>query len=292
MTPPVALAAVGWGDATYRRGTLLVAGATLAWSSAGLLQRWLSVDPWTTLFWRSVFALGFLCVWLAARRGRLALRGFRRLGVAGWAMAVCFAASMIFFINALTLTTVAAVLVFQAAAPLFAGAMAWAFLGERVGGLKLAAIVASLGGVLIMVSGAADSGSLAGVAMSAAMGLTFAATVVLARTRPDVPTTEASLLAVVLVALAAAPFARFAVAPDDMALLAGFGVGQMGLALVMFTTGVRLIPSADAGLVSVLESVLGPLWVWLMLGEDPGRATLAGGVIVITAVVVAARAGG
>ena len=103
----------------YRRGAWQVAGATLIWSSAGLLARWVATDPWTTLFWRSAFAAIALLAYLFARDGADALRSFRRLGRAGVAMAVCFALSMICFINALDLTTVAAVLVFQAASPLF-----------------------------------------------------------------------------------------------------------------------------------------------------------------------------
>jgi drug/metabolite transporter (DMT)-like permease len=87
---------------------------------------------------------------------------------------------------------------------------------------------------------------------------------------------------------------RFAVAvlivsPGDMALFGVFGIFQMGFALILFTTGVRLIPSADAGLISVLESVLGPALVWAVFGEHPGTNTLVGGAVVIVAVIAAAR---
>jgi drug/metabolite transporter (DMT)-like permease len=277
------------GDALYRRGALLVAGATLVWSSAGLLARWGQTDPWTTLFWRSVFAAAALLGYLAWREGRDVWRGFRRLGSAGLTMALCFAASMICFINALSLTTVAAVLVFQAAAPLFAALLAWIFLSERVGGVKLAAVLVTLAAVVFMVSGTQDLGGWWGNLLSAVMGITFAATIVLARAEPDVPTTEATCVAVMLVALVSLPFAQLNIGGPDLALLALFGIAQMGLALVMFTVGVRLIPSVDAGLISVLESVLGPLWVWIAFDENPGVRTLVGGFVVVCAVVAAAR---
>jgi drug/metabolite transporter (DMT)-like permease len=277
------------GDALYRRGALLVAGATLVWSSAGLLARWGQTDPWTTLFWRSVFAAAALLGYLAWREGRDVWRGFRRLGGAGLTMALCFAASMICFINALSLTTVAAVLVFQAAAPLFAALLAWIFLSERVGGVKLAAVLVTLAAVVFMVSGTQDLGGWWGNLLSAVMGITFAATIVLARAEPDVPTTEATCVAVMLVALVSLPFAQLNIGGPDLALLALFGIAQMGLALVMFTVGVRLIPSVDAGLISVLESVLGPLWVWIAFDENPGVRTLVGGFVVVCAVVAAAR---
>lgn len=274
----------------YRRGALLVTGAIVVWSTAGVLARWVDVDPWTTLFWRSVFAAASLLAYLVWRDGARWTDGFRRLGRVGVAMGLCFAASMICFINALALTTVAAVLVFQAAAPLFAAVLAYFFLHERVTRRTAIAIALTMLGVGLIVSSSGDAGRMWGNLISAVMGLTYALTVVLARMERHVPTTEATLLGVLVVALVSAPMARFAVPAQDMALLAVFGVFQMGLALIMFTTGIRLIPSADAGLISVLEAVLAPIWVWLVFREDPGTLTLIGGAVVIAAVTWAATA--
>jgi drug/metabolite transporter (DMT)-like permease len=74
-----------------------------------------------------------------------------------------------------------------------------------------------------------------------------------------------------------------------MTLFGVFGIFQMGLALILFATGVRLIPSADAGLISLLESALGPALVWVAFGEYPETNTLVGGTVVIIAVIVAVR---
>jgi drug/metabolite transporter (DMT)-like permease len=285
---PVSAPPVSPGD--YRRGALLVTGAIVVWSTAGVLARWVEVDPWTTLFWRSVFAAASLLAYLVWRDGPRWTEGFRRLGRVGVAMGLCFAASMICFINALALTTVAAVLVFQAAAPLFAAVLAYLFLRERVTPRTAWAIALSLLGVGLIVSSSGDAGRMWGNLISAAMGLTYAFTVVLARMERNVPTTEATLLGVVVVAIVSAPMAEMSVPAWDMALLAIFGIFQMGLALIMFTTGVRLIPSADAGLISVLEAVLAPIWVWLVFREDPGTMTLIGGAVVIAAVAWAATA--
>lgn len=288
MSAPMSATAPTTTPAEYRRGVLLVTGAMVVWSSAGVLARWVEVDPATTLFWRSVFAGVFLTAYLAWRDGRGFAAGFRRLGVVGVAMGLCFGISMIAFINALALTTVAAVLVFQAAAPLFAAVMAWLVLRERVTARKAAAIAVSMAGVGLIVASAGDAGRLWGNVIAAVMGLTYSATVVLARVRPDVPTTQATLIGILLVAVVNAPGASFHMGASDMLLLAVFGFFQMGLALIMFTTGVRLIPAADAGLISVLEAVLAPLWVWLVFAEDPGMTTLVGGAVVIAAVVWAA----
>ena len=89
----------------------------------------------------------------------------------------------------------------------------------------------------------------------------------------------------------AAPFASpGSVSLQDLGLLVALGVGQIGLGLVLLTIGARLIPAAEVALITLLEIVLGPLWVWLVLSEQPGAATLAGGAIVLGAVALQARA--
>ena len=72
---------------------------------------------------------------------------------------------------------------------------------------------------------------------------------------------------------------------SDLALLALFGIGQLGAGLLLFTAGARLIPVAEASLIAVLESVLGPVWVWLAVGERPGAFSLLGGAMILSALV-------
>ena len=272
-------------DPTYRRGVILVTAATIIWSSAGLLARIVDIDPWTTLFWRSVYAGMAIMAYLAWRDGRRLYTGFLRLGVAGVAMGVCFALSMISFIYGLSLTSVATTLIFQAAAPLIAAGLAYVLLGERVTRGKFIAILVSFVGVLVIVGGAPDLRSLWAVGVAAVCGISYAVTVVLARARPDVPTTEATVFALLIVGLSTVGFAHMSLPGWQMAVMALFGSFQMGLGLILFTTGVRLIPAADAGLLSVLETVLAPIAVWIVFGEDPGTATLIGGSIVVASVV-------
>jgi drug/metabolite transporter (DMT)-like permease len=91
----------------------------------------------------------------------------------------------------------------------------------------------------------------------------------------------------VLVVVVCAPFVTLgSVSGGDWAILAALGVGQMGIGLAFLTIGARLIPPAQVALISLLEVVLGPLWVWLAYDERPSAATLAGGAIVVAAVVV------
>jgi drug/metabolite transporter (DMT)-like permease len=269
----------------YRRGAMLVAGAALAWSSSGLITRATATDAWTTLFWRSVFATVFLIVYVALRDRGGTVAAFRALGLAGLGIAVSFGISMMCFIIALKETTVANVLIFQAAAPFVAAVLAWLWLRERVSLSSALAILATVVGIAIMVSDSVTKGRIWGDLVSAIMGISFAVMVVLARRHRDVSMTSAMCLATALTTLVALPFAHLAVTPGDLALLALFGVGQVGLGLVLFTAGVRLIPAADAGLITVLEVILAPIWVWLAFGENPGTRAVVGGTIVLAAVI-------
>ncbi len=277
----------------YRRGALLVGAAALAWSTAGLLVRYTETDPWTTLFWRAVFACIALLAWLRiAAPGRM-MPAFRGLGLIGLLLALCLAASMITFINALALTTVASVMVFQAISPLIAGLLAWMWLGEGLGRRTLFTMLVAFAGVGVMVSGDLGGGGLAGDVIGLLMAITSALTIVLARLDRRVSMAAATLAGVAITAVVALPTTRFILPMGDYALLALFGTGQMAFALVLFATGVRLIPAAHAGLITLLECVLAPLWVWLAFAEMPDARTVAGGAVVLGAVAVSViRKGG
>jgi len=285
--PSVALPPPG-AATDYRRGVLLVGAASLLWSTAGLLVRWTATDPWTTLFWRAVFASMALSAWLRIVAPGRMLPAFRGLGPVGLLLAFCFSASMITFINALALTTVASVMVFQAVSPLIAALLAWAWLGERLRRRTVFAILAAFAGVVVMVSGDLGGGGLIGDAIGLGMAITSALTIVLARLDRRVSLAAATLAGVAITAAIALPMTRFALPVREYALLLLFGVGQMAFALVLFTTGVRLMPAADAALITLLECVLAPLWVWLAFAETPEARTIAGGAVVLGAVAVSA----
>jgi drug/metabolite transporter (DMT)-like permease len=274
-------------DKQYRLGVLCIVGATVAWSSAGLIARLAATPPATTLFWRSGFAFLFVMGQIAlTRRGRVSA-AFRGIGVAGTVMAASFALSMGAFINALTYMRVANVLVFHAASPFFAALLAWVFIAERPRPPTLAAIALSLGGVAIMVAGALGPDDMKGDVLSAVMSLSFAVTIVLARGRPNLPMAAVTALSMLMMAVASLPWADLMPSLPDLGLLAAFGIGQMGVGSLLFTAGAKRVPAADAGLLSVLETVLGPLWVWLAVDERPDPGVLVGGGLVLAAVLTA-----
>jgi drug/metabolite transporter (DMT)-like permease len=269
----------------HRRGRTYVALAAIAWSTAGLFQRELTVDLATQLAGRAFFAvLAILAFVAVAERGGV-VRGFRAIGRAGLVMAVLMAISSGAFIAALNYTSVANVLFLQALAPVLA-AVFGTFVGEPVARRTWVAMTVAVAGVALMVGGPSHP-SLAGFTLSVVMSISFAATIVITRHQRQVSMAPATCLSQLIVFLCAAPFASTSsIGGKDVALLAGLGVTQIGLGLIFLSIGARLIPAAEVALITLLEIVLGPLWVWLALGERPGTTTLVGGAIVLGAVVI------
>jgi drug/metabolite transporter (DMT)-like permease len=286
----MATAAVLDDRRTERRGQLYVALAAIAWSSAGLLQRGVEAGAAAQVGVRALFACVALFAYVAvAERGRV-LAAWRAIGVAGVGVAAALAVASAAFIVALNHTTVAHVLFIQAIAPVLAALLARALLGEAVPARTTVAMVTALAGVAIMVGGP-GGGDLAGDGLSLLMALAFAVSIVLSRHRRDVSMAPATCLAQVLLVVAFLPLADLGpLTGDDVVALGALGAGQIGLGLAFLTIGARLIPAAQVALISLLEVVLGPLWVWLSIGEEPTAATLAGGAVVIAAVVI--QAGG
>jgi drug/metabolite transporter (DMT)-like permease len=270
-----------------RRGRLYVALAAVAWSTAGLLQRKLTVDLGTQLAGRALFAvLGLLVFVAVAEHGRV-LRAFRAIGRGGVAVTVLMAVSSGAFIAALNYTSVANVLFMQALAPVLAAVLG-TFVGEPVARRTWLAMAVAIAGVGLMVGGPSHP-SAAGLALSLLMSISFAGTIVVTRHQREVSMAPATCLSQALVFLFAAPFASpGSVGGRDLMLLAGLGIGQIGLGLIFLTIGARLIPAAEVALITLLEIVLGPLWVWIALSEQPSATTLAGGAIVLAAVVIQA----
>jgi drug/metabolite transporter (DMT)-like permease len=135
--------------------------------------------------------------------------------------------------------------------------------------------------------GVPSGGNATGDLIAFVMALAFALGLVITRQRRDVSMAPATILSQVLLLIVFVPFATPSeISAGDGFWLALLGCGQIGLGLVLLTVGARLIPAAQVGLITLLEVVLGPVWVWIALGEQPDNATLLGGAIVIAAIVI------
>lgn len=283
-----AAARAGEGEgAVLRTGILLVLASAVVWSFGGAIGRAVAEpDPWTVVFWRSLFAAAFLLLFMALRdgpRGTLALIAAMRLPSLG--VALCFATASTGFVVALGHTTVANIVFMQATVPLLATVFARIFLGEPILPATWVAIAAVIGGVGLMVSDSLSGrAALLGDGLALVIAVAFALATVITRARRDIRMVPAVWLGTVLAALVAlAAGAGLAVADRDLALLVLFGAGNLGLGMALFVTGVRRVPAALASLIGVGEPVLAPVWTWAIHGEIPAARAIEGGALVILA---------
>jgi drug/metabolite transporter (DMT)-like permease len=269
----------------HRRGAILVLAAAICWSSGGLIARHISADVWTQVCGRGLFAAVTLLLFLLLRDGRNTWALFRGLGLPGLGVALCFASASTAFVVALQHAAVATILVIQSTAPLVAGVIAWLWMREPIGWARAGAMAVALIGVWWMVSGGATGGDTLGIALSVTISLSLGLATVLVRRYEAIRMTPAMCLAASALMIAgfiARP--SVAVSTEDIGLLALFGAGQLAIGMILFTMGARLLPAGEAALLGMLECVLGPLWVWIFLGEDPGSRALTGGVLTLAAV--------
>jgi drug/metabolite transporter (DMT)-like permease len=284
LARPVA-ARLETGD--HRRGQIYVALGAVAWSTAGLAQRDLTVGPATQLGGRAVFAMLTLFAFVAVSdRDRGIVAAFRSIGRTGLVVAGLMAVSSGTFIIALNHTSVAHLLFLLAIAPLTAALLARVTLGEEIAARTWVAMLIALVGVTLMVSAGGGGGAL-GNGLAVVSMLSFAAAIVITRHRREISMAPATCLSQLFVVVACAPFINPGSADTrDVVLLASLGIGQIGLGLALLTIGARLIPAAQTALISLLEVVLGPLWVWIAYTEQPSAVTLAGGAIIVVGILV------
>jgi drug/metabolite transporter (DMT)-like permease len=277
---------------TTRNGRVAMILAAIAWSTAGLVQRELTATPATQVFGRALFAFISLLILVVLTDRKGAVSSLRSLGWIGVAVIAALALSSGTFLLALNYTTVANVLFLMATAPVFAALLGWAVLGERIAGRTWLAMALAAGGVSAMVAGTLEAGFLA-VALPLVMTVAFALVIVLARLRRDVSMLPATCVSQAVVALAWLPFISLGSATaEDWRLFFVLGTFQVGAGLALLTFAARLLPAAEVAVLSLLEIVIGPIWVWLAYSERPNNATLVGGAIVAAAVVVQATGGG
>jgi len=270
-----------------RTGIFLVMACAIVWSFGGTIARFLATqDSWAIVCLRALWAAAFLALFLVWRDGpRGTARLFAKMGYPGLAVACCFAIASAVFIVALQHTTVANIVLILAGTPLVAALIGRLAFGERVAPATWAAIAAVMLGVAVMVSGSfGGTVSPIGDFLAMVMMLVFSIATVVTRRFAGVRMTPACCLGCLIDAAVALPLAgSLAVSAADTALLFAFGALNLGLGMALFASGARLLPAPIAALIGTLEPVLAPIWVWLVHAEVPSLRTLAGGAIVIAA---------
>jgi drug/metabolite transporter (DMT)-like permease len=275
-------------SAQTRRGTLLIVASAIAFSTTGYFTRLIELDVPTLLFWRGIFGGLFMLACLALMYRSETVSAFRTMGPSGLAVAILSALATVCYVIALRLTTVAEVMSIAATGPFLCGGLAWLVIGEKEHWATIVASVFALAGVVVMVGPGAFGGHIAGAAAAFAMTFSLAIMLVLMRVKKSVSMLPASCLSAFLSTLVVSPASSASIpSAGTMVELALFGVTQFGLGLVLFTIGTRLITALRVSLLNRLQTVLGPIWVWLAFGEVPQLTTLVGGTLVLASAIVA-----
>jgi drug/metabolite transporter (DMT)-like permease len=273
---------------THLKGLLLTFVAVLVLSPDALLVRLIHSDVWTLLFWRCLLTCVMQSIFLAVcYRGRF-VQSFRNTGRAGLLSAAVVAVGGLFFVNSLKHTAAANTLIILAAAPLFSSLLSWLFLREKIARRTWIAISICFGGILLIFSGSLRSGLLLGDLLALGATLTWASNIVILRSSKAVNMVPANLLGNLLVVPAAllAGAQPLAVTTPDMLFLLLLGGLVLPVSFTMITQGPRYLPAPEVSLILLVETILGPIWVWLAFNEVPQATTLLAGVLIVGTLVV------
>ncbi len=282
--------AAGVDPAAHRIGIAVLVLCTFLWSTAGVVTRATSVtNGWEAAFWRSLFLCLVIAILMLAQYRTDAPRRLLAIGWLGLASSLCWATMFVCFMLALSRTTVANALFIMGVMPFCAAIAGWLFLHERVPTRTWLAIGAAAGGIGVMFHDALRTGNIEGSLIALTIPIAAAAnTVVVKLGRGRVDLVPALFVGGAISVLIAWPLALpFSASPRDLALYGGLAVFQLALPCVLLVRVVLLrLSAAEIGLLSLLEVVLGPLWVWLARGEEPGAAMITGGLVVLAALAV------
>ena len=278
----------------YAWGIVMVAAAGAFWSLMGVVIKWLDdLDTWQILFWRSAGMVPVLAAFVLWRSGRV-LPDIGIASVIGGAGLIAAFSGAIYAIQVLPLAN--AVFLFSAA-PFLTALIGRIVLGERVRPLTWAAIALAGLGIWRMIGGT-DFGqsTLAGhlAAIGSATGFAvFTVALRAGRAHDTLPTVIlGGLFTMVAAALVLGLTGRPILAPaSDLAAAAAMGAVLLGFGMTLYTMGSRVVPAGELVLLSQIEVILAPLWGWLILTEVPTPATLQGGALVLSAVLLNALSG-
>ncbi len=268
-------------------GILITAAGVLLLTPDGLLVRLISTDSATIMVWRGVlFSLAIFGFYFA-RRGLATFGIIRDMGIRGLIAATLFASSTCFFVLALTNTSAANALVIISTAPLFAALFSWLILKETVSFTTWIAIGVCIGGISLIFLGSVGGGSRRGDLYAIICAFMIAGQLTTVRHARNVDMVPSLGIAGTITALLALPFsAPLSVSGPDLMYLSILGLIVLPCAFGLITIGPRYISAPEVSLLMLLESILGPFWVWLVLAEVPRSETIAGGVIVITTLII------
>lgn len=274
------------GSSQHLRGVTITVIGVLILTPDSLLIRLIHTDAWTLLFWRGLLQFASLAVYYAATHRQHAAREFTSAGRMGLLIGITYALGNILFIHSIRTTSVSNTLLIVSSVPMIAAVLSRIFLRERTARHTWLAAAASMAGVAIIFSGGWRAGSFHGDALAFVSAVCMAASFVLIRHARVSNMIPAVAIAGLFIALFALPsVTTLSVSARDAFLLFLLGGVIVPFAFALITLGPRYITAPEVSLIMLIETVLGPTWVWVFLGETPPAMTYVGGAVVVAALV-------
>ena len=269
-------------------GPLLVFFGACSLSFGGLIVKsFEGATLWQILFWRTVFFLIVISLYLVLTYKKQVFKSFYNLGFPGFLGGFILSFGFCGYVFAMYNTTVANANFIIQTQTIFLAIFGYFFLKEKISAITLASIILAMAGVLLMVGNSLTPGELSGNLAAFTMPITFAVLIMIVRKYPTVDMVPAQFVAGIcscLIGFLLSP--KIMISPNDIFLgfLAGFF--QVGFGFIFITIGARTTPSAMVGIIMLSESVLGPIWAFLFVSERPSIYGLFGGVIILSAVLL------
>ena len=278
---------------THRRAVALMVLVALMWSTAGVVTRLLeSARTFEVTLWRIFFTVLSLLVILPLFKGKAVFAQMLKGGRALWLSSLCWSVMFTAFMVALTLTTVANVLVTMALGPLLTAIAARLFTSYRIPARTWLAIALAGVGIVWMYGGQADlSAQLAGTLVALLVPIAAASNWTVVQHSQShgqkIDLIPAVLVGAAISSLVTLPMAfPFTATPHDIGLLAFLGLTQLAIPCVLSVWCASKLKAPEISLLALLEIIFGILLVWVGAGEAPGNSVLYGGSLVIGALVM------
>jgi DME family drug/metabolite transporter len=269
-------------------GPLLVFLGACSLSFGGLIVKsFEGATLWQILFWRTVFFLLVISLYLIITYKKKVLKSFYDSGIPGFLGGFVLSFGFCGYVFAMYNTTVANANFIIQTQTIFLAIFGYFFLKEKISNITLASIILAISGILLMVGSSLSPGQMTGNIAAFLMPISFAVLILVVRKYPNVDMVPAQFIAGIFALLIGFLMSeKILISGHDIFLgfLAGFI--QLGFGFILITIGAQRTPSAMVGIIMLTEAVLGPIWAWLFVNEQPPFIVLIGGSIVIFAVLL------
>ena len=242
---------------------------------------------WQILFWRSLFFILIVTIFLILSYKSKVLYAFKQSGLPGLIGGIILSSGFCGYVFAMYNTTVANTNFIIQTQILFLAIFGYIFLKEKISKVTLASIILAIAGVILMVGSSLSPGQMIGNLAAFIMPISFAILILIIRKYPHVDMIPLQLVAGIVAMIVGYLIAgKINISYHDIFLgfLAGFF--QLGFGFIFITIGARKTPSAVVGIIMITEAVLGPLWAWMFVNENPPMTVLIGGSVIIFAVLL------